>query len=591
VLLGALRTFAEATTDYERLLDVVARTLADVVKDGCVVRMLSDDGWLAPVAIHVPVERRVSDPNLIARLHAHIAAPHNVSEQASARRVIETGEALLVPRLDVEAMRGAATPEIVEVYETIGIHSLLLVALRVGGTSIGLLSLVRFDPTSPAFGEEDRELAQALADHASLAITNARLLQTALQELAERRKAEAALQRTEEQLLHAQKMEAIGRLAGSVAHDFNNLLSVILGHGSLLLDDLEELDPIREEVSAIVRAGERASDLTRQLLAFSRRQVLAPRALDMNSVVRESEKMLLRLLGDDIELVTRYAQDLVKVRVGPSQIDQVVVNLVVNARDAMPEGGKLTIETQNVVLDEAYASKHFEIVPGPYAMLAVSDTGIGMNRETQARIFEPFFTTKEHGKGTGLGLSTVFGIVKQSGGSIWVYSEPGKGTTFRVYFPKAGDIEDPVRTPLPARVLTGTETILLAEDQDDVRRIACEILRRYGYRVLEARNAGEALLVCERHPERIHLLVTDVVMPKMTGRELAERLVALQPRLRVLYMSGYTDHAVVNHGHLEPDVAYVEKPLVPEAFARSVREVLDQTRVPAGGPGTRRAGR
>jgi CheY-like chemotaxis protein len=288
--------------------------------------------------------------------------------------------------------------------------------------------------------------------------------------------------------------------------------------------------------------------------------------------------MLRRLLSEDIELVTRYERDLVKVRVDASQIDQVVMNLAVNARDAMPNGGKLTIETQNVLLDASYASEHFEAAAGPHALLAVSDTGVGMSKEVQSRIFEPFFTTKEPGKGTGLGLSTIFGIVKQSGGNIWVYSELGKGTAFRIYFPKAGEQADPPPELAKVVVLTGTETILLAEDQEEVRHVASEILRRYGYHVLEARNAGDALLLCEKHPLPIQLLVTDVVMPKMNGRELAQRLLAIRPELRVLYMSGYTDNAIVHHGILEPEVAYVQKPLLPEAFARRVREVLDSPR-------------
>ena len=391
----------------------------------------------------------------------------------------------------------------------------------------------------------------------------------------------------EDQLRQAQKMEAVGRLAGSVAHDFNNLLSVILSSSEMLLDDLKPMDPVRPDVESIKKAGERAAALTRQLLAFSRQQVLAPRVLDLNVVVQECEKMLKRLLGEDIELLSRYARDLAKIRADPGQIDQVIMNLAINARDAMPDGGKLSIETKDVVLDESYETEHFGVRPGPYVMLAVSDNGVGMDRETQARIFEPFFTTKEVGKGTGLGLSTVFGIVKQSGGSIWVYSEPGKGTTFKVYFPKAtGEDVDSLPAPKPV-TLEGKETILLVEDQDDVRRVALQILRRYGYHVIEARNAGEALLTCEQHPRTIHLLLTDVVMPQLGGRKLAERLLKLRPDMRVLFMSGYTEHAVVEHGVLESGTAYLQKPLVPEALGRRVREVLDaalRTTVP---PSTR----
>ena len=575
VLSSALRGFAEATTDYEALLEVVARTLAEVVKDGCVVRLLGADGWLLPVAMHLPFEQSVSDPEAIARLTAHISGARNVNEHAAGRQVLETGEALLVPRMDYEQLRQAATPNVVDAYETIGIHSLLLIALRVRGESFGLLALVRFLASSPAFDEADRDFAQALADHAALAISNARLLRSVREELAERERAEAALRKSEEQLRQAQKMEAIGRLSGSVAHDFNNLLSVILSYSDLLLSDLKPIDPLRSDIESIRKAGEKAADLTRQLLAFSRQQVLAPRVVDLNSVLIDSEKMLRRLLGEDIEIVAHYARTLARVKVDPSQIDQVLLNLVINARDAMPNGGKLTIETKEVELDDSYTSEHFGVASGQHVMLAVSDTGVGMDQETQARIFEPFFTTKDIGKGTGLGLSTVFGIVKQSGGHIWVYSEPGGGSTFKIYFPATEAEDNELPEPIELATLNGTETILLVEDQDEVRRVAHAILRRYGYHVIEARNAGEALLSCERHPRTIHLLLTDVVMPQLSGRELAERLATMRPTMKVLYMSGYTENVIVHHGILDSGIAYLQKPIVPELLARRVREVLD----------------
>jgi len=380
----------------------------------------------------------------------------------------------------------------------------------------------------------------------------------------------------EAQLRHSQKMEAVGRLAGSVAHDFNNLLSVILGYSSMLLADLKPVDPIRPDIDMIRAAGEKAAALTRQLLAFSRQQVLSPRVLDLNEIVQDSERMLRRLLGEDIELVMLYQRNLSPVRVDPGQIDQVVMNLALNARDAMPTGGKLTIETREVELDASYTADHFDVTPGPHVMLAVSDTGIGMDRETQTRIFEPFFTTKDVGKGTGLGLSTVFGIVRQSGGNIWVYSEVGGGTTFKVYLPRAPNGHEPEAPAFVEPVtLRGTETILLVEDQDEVRRVAQEILSRHGYHVIASQNAGEALLSCERHPRTIHLLLTDVVMPQMSGRELAERLAKVRPDMKVLYMSGYTDNAIVHHGILDSGIAFVQKPLVPEMLARRVREVLD----------------
>jgi two-component system, cell cycle sensor histidine kinase and response regulator CckA len=573
-LADTLRAFAEATTDPERLFQLVADKLAEVVKDGCVVRLMSEDGWLRAAAVSLPLERIEAEQDR-ERLLRHVLSPHHVSEQVSARRVIESGEPLLVARLDLEQMRRTATPEIVEAFSTIGIHSLLMVAMRVRGVSIGILSLVR-SRTEQAFNEQDLELAQALADHAAVSIDNSRLLREAVDQLAERERAEQALRKAEHQLRHAQKMEAVGRLAGSVAHDFNNQLSVILGYGISVLGEIKDMDPIREDVSEIVRAGERASELTQQLLAFSRQQVLAPRVLDLNASVRDCEKLLRRLLGEDVELVVRLSRDLCKVLADPGQVEQVIMNLVINARDAMPDGGKLTIETANVVLEESYVAEHFGAASGPHVLLAISDTGQGMDRETQSRIFEPFFTTKELGKGTGLGLSTVFGIVKQSGGNVWVYSEPGQGSTFKVYLPVTTAVPTTaVEVARNPRVLTGSETILLVEDQEEVRRVAHRILTRYGYHVIDTRNAGEALLTCEQYPRTLHLLLTDVVMPLLSGRQLAERLLKVRPQLRVLFMSGYTENAIVHHGILDAGIEYVQKPLVPEVLARRVREVLD----------------
>jgi PAS domain S-box-containing protein len=390
-----------------------------------------------------------------------------------------------------------------------------------------------------------------------------------------RKRAEAALRHTEAQLRQAQKMEAIGNLAGGVAHDFNNLLTVILSYSALLAADMSPSDPSWECVDAIKEAGQRAAALTQQLLAFGRKQVLQPRILDLNEVVAKMERMLRRLIGEDIDLIMRAAPALDKVCVDPGQAEQILMNLAVNSRDAMPAGGKLIVETANVVLDERYASEHVGVTAGPHVLLAVSDTGVGMDAETQARVFEPFFTTKEPGKGTGLGLSTVFGIVKQSGGSIWVYSEAGKGTSFKIYFPRAqGPVSDIVEAPSVASI-TGSETILLVEDDPRVRSASRTILERAGYHVIEADNGHDALIRSEQHPASIHLLLTDVVMPGMGGRDLAERLRAQRPATKVLFVSGYTDDSIVHHGVLDAGVEFLQKPLTPSSLLRRVREVLD----------------
>ena len=935
VLSGALRAFAEATTDYERLLSVVARTVSDVVADGCIVRLLSDGGWLTPVAFHFPLEAYVADANAAADARTFMTAPRNVAEYAWGQRLIETGEAFMLPRLDIAQFRAVVTPEVAKVYDTIGIHSMLVVVLRLRGESIGTLTLFRFDPESPSFDAADQEMAQALADHAALAIGNARsyaaersargaaekatarfsrlseagvigtvviniddkrvvdvndtllhlvgysrdellsgrvpwasltapawsdvdaraieqltttgvaglrekeltrkdgtrvpvlagsamlgagttecisfvldlterkeaergrreaerraqlMVESATvgmwtvgadgrttfmnarmadilgrdvavavtmpttefffaedrpamaerlakrrdglagpfeqrfrrpdgavgvlsidssplydaqgryegvlgiaTDITESRRAEEAVRasetryrlmfdksplpkwmydaetlrfldvnevtvrdlgysrdefltmtikdirppedvpalleaergadampkfgvwrlrkksgeiiqveitkhtftlgdracrfavgrdvterlRLEEQLRQSQKMEAVGRLAGGVAHDFNNMLSVILSYASLLLGDMKPGEPMRDDLEEIRKAGERAAALTKQLLMFSRQQVLEPKVLDLNEVLASMDKMLQRILGADVDLVSLPSQPLGRVRIDPSSVEQVIMNLVVNARDAMPTGGKLTMETDNVVLDDAYAQAHLGVKPGKHVMLAVSDTGTGIDKETLARIFEPFFTTKESGKGTGLGLSTVFGIVQQSGGSVWVYSEVGQGTTFKIYLPRIDAAVDSPHSIAPPITLRGSETILLVEDDDQVRAVARGILRRNGYNVIEARNAGEALLHSERHPTTIHLLLSDVVMPQVSGPELAKRLAASRPDMRVLCMSGYTDDSIVRHGVIEAHLAYLQKPITPESLTTRVREVLD----------------
>jgi two-component system cell cycle sensor histidine kinase/response regulator CckA len=391
-------------------------------------------------------------------------------------------------------------------------------------------------------------------------------------------KAEEEKAALEEQLRQSQRMEAIGRLAGGIAHDFNNLLTVIRGYSQLSLLEIKEGDKLRGNIQEIQKATQRAADLTRQLLAFGRRQIMNMKVIDLNLLIRELDKMLRRIIGEDIELVTILAEDLGRIKADPGQIEQVIINLAVNARDAMSEGGKLTIKTQNVEIDEDYVWAHVGVTSGSYAMLSITDTGCGMTPEVKDHLFEPFFTTKEIGKGTGLGLSTVYGIVKQSRGNIWAYSEPGKGTTFKIYLPR---VDEPLKE-MSERVLRkesprGNETILIVEDEEEVRKLTVQILKRQGYTVLEASHGEEAINVAKGHAEEgIDLLLTDVVMPGMSGRELVGSLGFLLPKMKVIYMSGYTDDAIVHHGVLEEGVNYLQKPFTLDSLARKIREVLDQ---------------
>jgi two-component system, cell cycle sensor histidine kinase and response regulator CckA len=377
----------------------------------------------------------------------------------------------------------------------------------------------------------------------------------------------------ERQLRQAQKMEAIGRLAGGIAHDFNNLLGVIIGWSEVFEDRMDKNDPLRPKAEQIKKAGQSAAQLTRQLLAFSRQQVLEPKILDLSAVVADTLKMLKRLIGEDIELVTVSESQLGRVKADQGQIDQVIMNLAVNARDAMPRGGKLTITISNTVMDDISIRQHPGAVPGSYVLLAISDTGCGMDRETQSHIFEPFFTTKELGKGTGLGLSTVYGVVKQSGGYISVYSEVGQGTTFKIYLPR---IEKPLAAAPAAQSVDvrGWETVLLVEDAAALRELGRELLEATGYKVLEAANSFDAIRVADDYQDTIHLLMTDVVMPGMDGRKLAEHMIKNYPGIKVLYMSGYTDDAIMHHGVLEPGLTLLQKPFTRDTFTRKVREVL-----------------
>ncbi|NJN97997.1 MAG: response regulator [Anaerolineales bacterium] len=398
-----------------------------------------------------------------------------------------------------------------------------------------------------------------------------------VRDITERKRAEEARAKLEEELRQTQKMESIGRLAGGVAHDFNNLLTVIRGYSEFMQKRMQPDDPHLEDLEQIRHASERAASLTRQLLAFSRKQILAPTILDLNILITNLHKMLGRLIGEDITLSLNLQPELWPITADPGQMEQVIMNLVVNARDAMPTGGRLTIETGNIHLDESYTQTHPTAPPGPCVLLAVTDTGYGMDKSTLTRIFEPFFTTKEPGQGTGLGLATVFGIVKQSGGDILVYSEPNQGATFKVFLPANKTQANPAfKPPVQLTRAKGHETILLVEDEEQVRSLVRNILQDQGYKVLETHLGSEALLVAQHHQHSIDLLITDVIMPQMSGRVLAEQLKKLLPDLKVLFMSGYTDDTVVRHGLLTAEVEFLSKPFSPIALLTKLREVLDK---------------
>jgi signal transduction histidine kinase/ActR/RegA family two-component response regulator len=454
------------------------------------------------------------------------------------------------------------------VVEAEGITSQMAVPIRIGDQIEGLLYVDNRGPRP--FTDVDEGALVRLAEHASIAIRNAQLF-------ADRGRAEAALSERDVQLRHAQKMEAVGRLAGGIAHDFNNLLTIIRGRSELTLSR-GRLDPVtRRTLTLIDQASQAAAALIRRLLAFSQRQVLQPTVLDLNEVVTSIERMLRALLREDVQLVLDLAQDLSPIVADASMIEQIIMNLAVNAHDAMPKGGRLIIRTMDVLLDDAFVRANPDARPGPHVCLEVQDTGIGMDVETLARIFEPFFTTKASGKGTGLGLATVYGIVKQHQGSIRVGSRLGHGATFTVYLPRAaGKAVIPPELPGHApEIPRGQETVLLVEDDASVRQLAQELLESYGYRVLPASDGPRAFAIAEERAEPIHLLVTDVIMPEMSGPDLAQRLLTARPEMRVLYISGYADEALGPHGISRPGTALLDKPFSLEAFLRKVRQILD----------------
>ena len=537
----------------QQMISSVAQLLGSV--SACAYLLDEESGDLVAVAVHghqtpMPLGARVP-PGM-----------GTVGRAVRERRPVTSRDLRSDPNVQL-------TPQMRETAERLRTgRSVLSVPLIAGDRVIGALAIGQ--PTGWVYDDEQIRLAELFTAQAATAMENARLYQQV-------RRAYEQLSEAQEQLTQAQKMEAVGRLAGGVAHDFNNLLTVITGRTTLLRHQLGDGSPARH-VGLIEQAAERAAALTRQLLAFSRKQVLQPTRLDVNDVVTTFTPMLRSLIGEDIELEARLAPTVSPVKADPGQLEQVLMNLVVNARDAMPRGGRVTIETRDVVLDAGYAARHADVAPGAYVLLAVRDTGTGMDAATMAHIFEPFFTTREPGTGTGLGLATVYGIVKQSEGHIAVSSEPGHGASFRIYLPvAAGPVRMRTEEPVAASSSRGSETVLLVEDEPDVRDLLREVLMTAGYEVLAARDVHEALRLAEAHPAPIHLLLSDVIMPQISGPEVAAGVQRRRPGIKVLFMSGYTDGAIAHHGVLEPGVAFVQKPFTPAVVSRRIRELLEET--------------
>jgi signal transduction histidine kinase len=493
-----------------------------------------------------------------------MAEPRVKFGEAVSGRVAASGEALVIS--DPEHDARLAPPDRARC-RGLGYRAWLAAPVTMGERLVGVLSILT--KQSAGFSREDLATVTAFASQAAVTLDNARLYQQV-------QRAYDELSRTQNQLTQSQKMEAVGRLAGGVAHDFNNLLLVIMGQAHFLLNVPADGDGVRRRAAEIQDAADRAATLTRQLLAFSRRQILRPEVLDLNALVSDATKMLKRLIGEDISLDTVPAVTVGSVRADPGQIEQALMNLVVNARDAMPQGGAITIETADAELDEDFVRRHPGAQPGPYMRVSVSDTGCGMSAEIQSRVFEPFFTTKEPGKGTGLGLSTVYGIVKQHGGYIAVHSAPGQGTAFTIYLPR---VEAAAELPAPLSAATlprGSERILLVEDESAVLALVHQVLTQAGYTLIEAATPDQALKLSAECDDPIHLLLTDVILPDMSGPKLVQRLAATRPSMKVLYMSGYPEDALGPHGALDAGTAFIQKPFRPEALASKVREVLDQ---------------
>lgn len=579
-LLDVMHAFADATTDYPLLIETVARRMTELIASSCMILMISKDGRvLDPVAVYD------EDPQKARELRCVFAAhPLPLDGPGFSASVVRAQKPLILPNVDRAALLASVIPAYRNIVERVDPRSILATPLLVHGEPIGLIHLTRNGPSAIAFDAEDAELAREIGMHAALAIHNARLMVSVQHELRERLRAERESEHLSAQLLRAQRMEAVGKLAGGIAHDFNNLLTVVLAYTGLLSRQIPKSNvEAHHDLEQIEMAGERGADLTRDLLAFSRQQVIDPRVLDVKQIIAETERMLRRLVGENVYVQTHVDPGLWRVRADRGQLSQVLMNLVLNARDAMPDGGTVTIDAQNLAAEDAPTAAGAPA--GPCVVISVRDVGHGMDASTQARIFEPFFTTKERGRGTGLGLATVFDIVKQSGGSISVSSEVSVGSTFRTYLPATQ--EQPVSTPRqsPSPKREGTETVLLVESDLHVRKVVGSILESNGYCVLAAGSPDEALSLVKGVPRSIDLLLTDVVMPGMSGYRLAEEICRARPRTRVLYMSGQTEMS----GHTETptirertkcdSVAFLQKPITPEALLRGLRDVLNSVLV------------
>jgi len=572
-LAEASRAFSEAAHDVEAALRVVARKTAELVGDGCTISLLSEDRrTLKMVAYHHvdPAELEVT-----RTLLANVELP--VTESIVGK-VVTTGQPFWLEDASDAELRGLIHPRFHGFLDRVRFRSMLAVPLRVREEIIGTLTMSR-GSARRGYTSEDQDFLEDLAVRAALSIANARTLRRLQAELEERARAEAALRQTEEKLRQSQKMEAVGRLAGGIAHDFNNALTAILSAAELARGNLNAPEQVASDLDVIAQAGHHAAALTRQLLLFSRHRVSQTKTLDLNAVVRGLDPMLRRLLPENIEITATLASNLGSIEADEGQIEQIVVNLAVNARDAMSEGegGRLAIETEDVTLDDAYVREHMSGRVGRHVMLAVRDSGHGMDAETLSHVFEPFFTTKKVGDGTGLGLATVYGIVEQSGGHVRVTSEPGRGTTFRVYFPAVVATSSAATAESRAtRAAAGVRTILLVEDEPLVRKVARRILEGASLQVLEADGADEAEAVCRHHVGPIDLLLTDIVLRNANGRDLADQLRALRPDMKVLFMSGYTGHVMVRRHIPAPEMLLLEKPFTPESLLEKIAEAIER---------------